>query len=187
MKTLIAICGPSCSGKSTLAKRLACIDLDSTVVTTTTTRPKRLGESPFDYNFVSQADFVRLAEDRQLAEWVVFNSYLYGVTYEALRIALVQADVATLVCTPHALPKLERWCNQAGVAFRAVFLTADKAVLASRLNGREADTGTDQSTRHAALDIQTTQWAKMFKYHLVLAADANPDESISELVGLIAA
>lgn len=165
---LIAICGPSASGKTTLAKRLTETYGDTTAVITTTTRPRRPTETDGDYHFCTQSAFSELLKKGAFVEWVPFNGNLYGITHAALHDALENTPVAVVVCTPHAIEKLQRWCSIEGAGFFSVFVHADREQLVSRLMDREQETGTSQADRVASLEYDE-DWLLMHDYDLVLS------------------
>jgi len=75
MKNLI-VCGPSGSGKSTLVKLLVQMFPDKYVkATQCTTRPRREGESPDEYKFVSHDEFKKLASSLVGITHIGENSY----------------------------------------------------------------------------------------------------------------
>lgn len=71
MGKLIVLVGQAASGKSTLAKHLV-ENHGFTQIKTVTTRPIRPGESPDAYHFVTKANFSKLADSGDIAE---FTSY----------------------------------------------------------------------------------------------------------------
>lgn len=81
-KIIIAICGPSASGKDYLAKVL--IDNDvfpgANKIVRDTTRPKRDGEvDGVDYNFIdSNLEFLRNACDNAYFEYSKYRGWYYG-------------------------------------------------------------------------------------------------------------
>lgn len=76
---VLCVSGPSGSGKTSLCDKLAdqydFIDRSISV----TTRPQRPGEqSGDDYIFVSQEEFIRMREAKELLEWAEVFGNLYG-------------------------------------------------------------------------------------------------------------
>lgn len=87
---LIAICGKSCTGKSSLAKwlekDLAARNKSVNRIISCTTRPARKGEvNGIDYMFVNPYQFYELAEDGQLLEYAEFRGWHYGTLRETIR------------------------------------------------------------------------------------------------------
>jgi guanylate kinase len=77
--TLFVISGPSGVGKSTLVRE-ALSELDNfTRSTSATTRSARTGEvQGKNYHFLSETEFKKLIENKQLLEWVEYCGYYYG-------------------------------------------------------------------------------------------------------------
>ena len=163
MKQLIAIVGATCSGKTTLARRL--VERGCAEVVSTTTRPVRPGECHGrDYRFVKQDEFLRLQHDGKLVEIARFGGHFYGVTGQALRAAFARSDTAVAVVTPEGCLALQRWSAKRHVAFRSVFLTARASVLRARLK-RERPDG---EARLCDLLEQVRYWRKRTAYDLVI-------------------
>src|SRR5262245_44351271 len=76
---LIVLSSPSGAGKSTIARMLLDSDKNVTMSVSATTRPKRSGEvDDVDYHFVTVAEFERLIEADEFAEWAYVFDHLYG-------------------------------------------------------------------------------------------------------------
>ena len=77
---LFVVTGPSGSGKGTVMHAITDTFTDINKVATFTTRPPRQGEQPgYDYNFVSQEEFLRKVADGEIAEHErVYNDHYYG-------------------------------------------------------------------------------------------------------------
>ena len=74
---MLIIVGESGSGKTSVQKELEKMGVAKVI--TYTTRPKRLGEKDgVDYHFVDEARFQRMVEERQFAEYAVYNGFRYG-------------------------------------------------------------------------------------------------------------
>jgi guanylate kinase len=75
---MLLLLGPSASGKTESAKIMINRYPISRVVTYTT-RPKRINEiDGFDYNFVTETEFIRLRENNYFVETAQYNQFLYG-------------------------------------------------------------------------------------------------------------
>lgn len=77
---LYVVAGPTAVGKGTVVKRLREMYPDLPLSISVTTRKPRVGEEDGkDYFFVSESDFDRMVEGRELLEWaVVHGKYRYG-------------------------------------------------------------------------------------------------------------
>ena len=75
----IALCAPSGTGKTTVAKRLVAKRDDLVFSVSATTRPPRPGErSGVDYHFVSRDEFQSMIDNGELLEWAEVHGELYG-------------------------------------------------------------------------------------------------------------
>ena len=85
---LLVISSPSGAGKTTLCHRLADAEgLDFSV--SYTTRPPRPGEhKDKDYHFVSDDEFSRMVQARELAEWAVVHGNRYGTAIATVNKAI---------------------------------------------------------------------------------------------------
>ena len=86
---LIVLSSPSGAGKSTISRMLREADPHITMWITATTRPPRRGEADgVDYHFVDEAEFKRLIEADEFAEWAYVFDHLYGSPKEPIKEAL---------------------------------------------------------------------------------------------------
>lgn len=89
MKDIIVIAGKAASGKDTLKQNLLEIfkqeNIEINNIITCTTRPKREYEvNGKDYNFYTSEVMTEKILLGELAEAIVFNSWVYGTEYKAL-------------------------------------------------------------------------------------------------------
>jgi guanylate kinase len=86
---LIVLSSPSGAGKSTISRMLLEADPKITMSVSATTRPMRPGEvEGVDYHFVDNAEFERLIEADEFAEWAYVFDHLYGSPKEPIKEAL---------------------------------------------------------------------------------------------------
>ena len=81
-KTLI-VCGPTCSGKTTLAKKLEEEYGYSRIVTYTTREPRDGEVTSVDYNFITENMFLTLAMEGFFAEFTNVGGHYYGSAKES--------------------------------------------------------------------------------------------------------
>ena len=86
---IIAICGKSATGKTSLAHQLEqTLRLKGVSVhriISDTTRPPREGEkNGVDYNFISEEEFDRNLLSGKYLEWTRFRKWLYATNYDSL-------------------------------------------------------------------------------------------------------
>ena len=86
---LIVLSSPSGAGKTTISRMLLEADPEITMSISATTRPKRPGETDdVDYHFVDDAEFERLIQTDQFAEWAYVFDHRYGSPKEPIKEAL---------------------------------------------------------------------------------------------------
>lgn len=86
---LVVLSSPSGAGKSTISRLLLEADPNMTMSISATTRPMRPGEvDGVDYHFVDEAEFNRLIEADEFAEWAYVFDHLYGSPKEPIKEAL---------------------------------------------------------------------------------------------------
>ncbi|MEO6224588.1 MAG: guanylate kinase [Sphingomicrobium sp.] len=86
---LIVLSSPSGAGKSTIARLLLESDPGVGMSVSATTRPARSGETEgIDYHFVDEAEFQRMVDDGEFAEWAYVFDHRYGSPKEPVKEAL---------------------------------------------------------------------------------------------------
>ena len=83
---LIIISGPSGCGKGTICKELIKNSTNITISTSATTRKPRTGEiDGVDYYFITEDEFIKKIEKKELAEYTYFNNWYYGTGVDDLQ------------------------------------------------------------------------------------------------------
>ncbi len=86
---LIVLSSPSGAGKSTIARMLLDADQGIGMSVSATTRPPRPGEvEDVDYHFVDDAEFQRMIDAGEFAEWAYVFDHRYGSPKEPIKGAL---------------------------------------------------------------------------------------------------
>jgi|TARA_B100000315_G_scaffold232461_1_gene244708 guanylate kinase len=76
---IFVLSSPSGAGKTTISRELLRLDDNLVMSVSTTTRPKRAGETEgVDYNFVDEKTFTRLTKDGAFLEHAHVFEYFYG-------------------------------------------------------------------------------------------------------------
>ena len=131
---LVAICGPTCAGKTTLSNALRRADPRLTPVVTTTTRPPRRGEfNGREYHFVTDAAFrTKLADGALLEHDRVANDW-YGIEFGELERIVESGRTGVAVITPAGLEPARTLCHSFGTDLLTVFVGAPRETLVLRL------------------------------------------------------
>jgi guanylate kinase len=133
---LIVLSSPSGAGKTTISRRLMQEDPTISMSVSATTRPMRPGEiQGRDYHFVDDAEFERLVDADELAEWAYVFDHRYGSPKEPIKEALkdgrdtlfdidwqgtqqleyaFRTDLVLIFILPPSMQELERRLNERG-------------------------------------------------------------------------
>lgn len=153
IKSVLALTGPTCSGKTTVAT-LLCNNFGYAKTVTHTSRSPRPGEQPNkDYYFVGRDFFEQNAKD--FVEFEEYSGNLYGVhKVELARLHMLGFDRCVIVIEPRGVVSVNKWCAKNEVEFAAALLKTEPAVLYERLLSRFFD---DPRTSVYAQRILTLQ------------------------------
>ena len=179
---LVVLSSPSGAGKSTISRMLLEADPNMTMSISATTRPMRPGEADgIDYHFVDDAEFNRLIDADEFAEWAYVFDHLYGSPKEPIKEALkdgrdtlfdidwqgtqqleyaFRTDLVLIFILPPSMKELERRLHERG--------TDSDEIIAGRM-------------RRAASEIG--HWAE---YDYVLIND-DMDKCLADVRAIIAA
>lgn len=162
---LIAICGKSCSGKTTLLNAFKKSNIGATVIVSDTTRPPREGEiNGVDYNFKTDNDFILGINEDNYLEWTRFRGWYYGTNEDS-----VCGKVNVGVFNADGIAQLYTLQKQYNVV--PVYLTAPFYVRLRRYTEREGKFSWECLRRMAAdaYDFYNVPlWLNMFPQYLVL-------------------
>jgi guanylate kinase len=164
---LIVLSSPSGAGKSTVGRKLMEDDPTITMSISATTRPMRPGEvADVDYHFVDDAEFERLIEADEFAEWAYVFDHRYGSPKEPIKEALREGLDTLFDIDWQGTQQLEYAFRTDLV--RIFILPPSMAELDRRLNERGTDSpeAIDFRMRRAAAEIG--HWAE---YDYVLIND----------------
>jgi guanylate kinase len=152
---LVAICGPTCAGKTTLSNALRRADPRLTPVVTTTTRQPRPGEvDGRDYNFVTDDAFrAKLADGALLEHDRVFANF-YGIETGELARIVSSGRTGVAVITPAGLEPARSLCRSLGTDLLTVFVGASPETLVLRLLQRFSAEREDRASHYATRLVQ---------------------------------
>ena len=152
---LIVLSPPSGAGKTTISRMLLEADPMIGMSISATTRPKRPGEvNDVDYHFVDEAEFKRLIDADEFAEWAYVFDHMYGSPKEPIKEALKEGrdtlfdidwqgtqqleyafrtDLVLIFILPPSMKELERRLYERG--------TDSEEIIAGRMRRAAAEIG----------------------------------------------
>ena len=138
---LLILTGPTCSGKTTVAKILE-QKYDFSRLVTYTTRPKREGESEgIDYYFVSEEEFKRGIENNEFVEYREYNA-LFGHVYYGSKIDryCLEEGKYVIVLDPSGARKVKERYSGTDAQFYIIYLDVPEYTCYQRSLERGDDT-----------------------------------------------
>jgi guanylate kinase len=179
--TLFVVSAPSGAGKTTLCRevRLRLSELAYSV--SYTTRPPRAGEiDGTDFNFVAEAEFNRLRERGEFAEWAVVHGQLYGTRTSVLESALGEGRDILLDIDTQGAGQLRRRYPEAVLVF---IVAPSLAELEQRLRERRANNPGDIAVRLARAREEIAMW-RQYDYLIV---NRDVKEAAEQLTAIVVA
>ena len=179
---LIVLSSPSGAGKSTISRKLMEEDPSITMSISATTRPIRPGETAdVDYHFVDGAEFERMVEADEFAEWAYVFDHRYGSPKEPIKEALKDGRDTLFDIDWQGTQQLE-------YAFRTdlvliFILPPSMKELDRRLHERGTDTDEVIASRMQRAAAEISHWAE-YDYVLI---NEDMDECLNEVRAILAA
>lgn len=132
MRMTMTITGPSCSGKSHLAKLLLeqYPGIFATPKSTTTREPRFEGES--EYHFVTTDEFAGMIESGELLEFTTFQGDYYGTPLKEITDILSEGKVPLLVVDPAGREVIQKRGAVLGFDTFAVYIEEKEHLLVKR-------------------------------------------------------
>ena len=168
MGVLIAVVGPTGSGKTTVARLLEAKGL--TRIASITTRRPRPGEVVGrDLHVTTDVEFERLLSRGELIAPVRYGTTDYGVRRSHLALTAGRNSPCVIIVEPSGLGPLHRWAQEEGVGFYSVFLAVTPEALTDRLQHRYRQTrSAELSERLAAANSEAQTWVAKWPYDLIV-------------------
>lgn len=136
--TIITITGPTCSGKTTLEKKLH-EEYGFERATSHTTRQKRVGEVQGEsYHFVSRGEFNAMFQRGDFIEATDFNGHSYGMSAAEIEKRAKSGVPIVIVCEPVGAAQISKRCDEEGWKHISVWVDADLETLCERFITRVA-------------------------------------------------
>lgn len=170
---LVCIVGPTCSGKSTLEKKLTKTGVFGRIISFTTRKPRTGEVNGKDYYFLDKPPFAD-----EVAELNYFNGNYYGVLLDEFLDKTNQGKDVVIVVDPNGLNQFKRICTEYNVPITSVYLQQDIRTLMERFFERSRDDkGMDPKTfskRAVSMFSEWLTWGEQYVYDLVFE-DFGPD------------
>lgn len=123
---ILTLTGPSCAGKSTLARKLIDTGLFDEAVSVTT-RERRSGEiNGIDYTFLSPAEFRRMRNEGLLVEAIEFAGNHYGLPANEFVRIMGEGKNVVAVVDPDGVRQVQAFCATQGWLVKSVFVDIDR-------------------------------------------------------------
>jgi guanylate kinase len=178
---LFVVSAPSGAGKTTLCRELRLRLPDLAYSVSYTTRPPRTGEiNGTDFHFVTEAEFQRLRERGEFAEWAVVHGNLYGTRTRVLEAALEQARDILLDIDTQGAGQLRHRYPEAVLVF---IVAPSLAELEQRLLERRANNPGDIRHRLARARDEIALW-RQYDYLIV---NRDIKEAAEQLTAIVVA
>lgn len=155
---IIAIAGPTCSGKTTLAKKFEERGFERVV--TYTTRPRREGEvDGVDYHFVLDEDFSAMEKGGEFFETTKYHAYFGECKYGTRRDDILGTKTnKVIVLDVKGAIKLKEFTSQVNLIY--LFASLGEARLRALHRGDDLS----EVDRRYESDINHFFWNKLYRY-----------------------
>jgi guanylate kinase len=183
-QVIITLTGPTCSGKSTLAKFLT-KRYGIKEIRSFTTRPMRDGEKAGrEYDFITKAEYARLQRDGLVVQDVALNGNFYGSSVANVTEAFDEHGICSIVVEPTGVPQFQRAANLEGWRVLPIFIGQPTERLVARYMQRVREDKKTPLDFHARRMLNLIQdevraWRSMVEYTMEFDAmdDSDPVES----------
>ena len=179
---LIVLSGPSGAGKDAVLSRLKESGYPLEFITTVTTRPQRAIEKNAAYHFVSEENFQRMMENKELLEWAKVYGNWYGVPKQPVRQALEAGRDIMVKIDVQGAATIKKILPQAVFIF---LMPPSREELARRLKDRHAESPLDADLRLKTAEEEIKQ-LPLFDYVVVNKQD-EVDSAVSAIEAIITA
>ena len=156
---IFVLSSPSGAGKTTISRELLRLDDNLVMSVSTTTRPKRAGETEgVDYNFVDEKTFTRLTKDGAFLEHAHVFEYFYGTPRGPVEKALSEGTDVLFDIDWQGTQQLASDKNMGADLVSVFILPPSAAELERRLNERGLDTADVVASRMAQAANEMSHW-----------------------------
>jgi guanylate kinase len=181
MGTLFVVTGPSGAGKDSVIAKAREMGLEFATITTTSTRPMRIGESEGNpYYFTTREDFEQKIERGEMIESAEVYGFLYGSTREEVEGQLKKNPVVLLKVDPQGARTFKQLLPETVTIF---IQPPSFEFLEKRLINRASDSPEVIAKRleTAKVELRNLQdWD-----HIILNEEGKLTEAAQELIDLV--
>jgi guanylate kinase len=133
---ILTLTGPSCAGKTTLARRLIESGRFDEAVSVTT-RTRREGEiNGIDYRFVSRQEFDEMRARGELVEAIEFGGNCYGLPASEFQRIFAEGKNVVAVVEPDGARQVHEYCQRQGWGMESAFVGIQREHQMQRFLGR---------------------------------------------------
>ena len=181
MQTIVTITGPTCSGKSTLARYLEQNGIPE--VRSFTTRAPRHDDTTYDF---MTWEGVEALTPEEVIEKVEFNGNYYGSTVKQMNGALAKgAGIAAVVVDPHGVRQWKEAADRLNVRVHSIYLDQTFDTLLRRFLERCQHIHESripyEAKRLAGLMVnEFPKWRHEASYDLVVSGLGDGEESLEQ-------
>ena len=179
---LIVLSGPSGAGKDAVLSRLKKSGYPLEFITTVTTRPQRAREKKVAYHFVSEENFQRMLENKELLEWAKVYDNWYGVPKQPVKQALEEGRDTVIKIDVQGAATIKKILPQAVFIF---LMPPSREELATRLKERRTELPLDLNLRLKTAEEEIEQ-LPLFDYVVINKQD-EIDSAVSAIEAIITA
>ena len=178
---LFIVSAPSGAGKTTISRRALREISGLEMSVSCTTRAPRPGEADGrDYRFLSAAEFRRMSEQGEFAEWAQVHDFLYGTPRKPIDDALAAGRDMLLDIDVQGARQLKERYREAVAVF---VLPPSEKELERRLRGRGTDSEEVIRRRLARARDEMDEY-RTYDYYVI---NREVDESVRRLGAIVAA
>ena len=180
---LLVLSGPSGAGKDAVLTRLKKLGIPLEFIITMTTRPRRPSEKDgIDYHFISEENFQKMFEHKELLEWANVYGNWYGSPKEPVKRALDRGRDVMVKVDIQGATTIKKLLPQAVLIF---LMPPSMSELISRLKRRNTESDSDLSLRLKTAEDEIKRLS-MFDY-VVVNKQGQLDQVVSDIKTIITA
>ena len=152
MKKIVAIVGPSASGKNTLLEELKSCLINYNFIKHITTRPKREKEiDGIEYNFITDEEMIKKILNNEIISAANYRGWVYGIEEKALTDNKINIG-------DFSLEDLDNLRYNNNIKLYIIYLTAASKIRFIRSLQRESNPNIDEIYRRYLSDDEDFYW-----------------------------